>query len=69
MKTLDIIAGSGDDPMDVDSLVKGKDLGKIEGKSKVDVKQSTSKGKDPSNPKFDGTRHNFGEHGTQQVII
>ena len=26
-------------------------------------KQSTSKGKGPSNPKFDGTCHNFGNHG------
>ena len=48
---------SGDEPMDVDFLVKGISKGKSEGKEKGDGTQSTTKGNGPINPKFDGTCH------------
>ena len=43
-------AGSGYDP--IDTLIKGKLTGKSKGKGKEDGKQSTSKGKGPSDPKI-----------------
>ena len=48
-------AGSGDDPIDVESLVKGRHIGESKGKGNEDGKQSTTEGKGPRNQKFDGT--------------
>ena len=56
-------AGSGDDPMDIDSLINVKSKGNSEGKDKGYGNQSTNKGKGPSDPNFDGACHNGGKYG------
>ena len=56
-------AGPGDEPMDVDILVKGKSKGKNKGKGKGNGKQPMSKGRGPSIPKSYGTFRNCGKYG------
>ena len=58
-------AGPGDEPMDVDILVKGKSKGKNKGKGKGNGKQPMSKGRGPSIPKSYGTFRKLRQVWTQ----